>query len=74
MAEINCAAAGLAVLDAVAADSRLVAYQPYWAARAQLLAACEKNSEAAAAYVHAIGLEIDPAVCRFLQSRRAALA
>lgn len=73
VAEINGAAAGLAVLDAIATDPRLVAYQPYWAARAQLLAGCGNNAEAAAAYVQAIGLEIDPAVRRFLQSRRAAL-
>lgn len=73
LAESEGAAAGMALLDTVAADARLQAYQPYWAARAQLLAACHRKPEADAAYAQAIGLEIDPAVRRFLQARRAAL-
>ncbi|MET0858660.1 MAG: DUF6596 domain-containing protein [Telluria sp.] len=72
VAQLDGAAAGLALLGAVADDPRLLAYQPYWAARAHLLAAC-CHPEADAAYAQAIGLEIDPAVRRFLQSRRAAL-
>ena len=54
-------------------DSRLNQYQPFWAARADLLArigACQKAHEA---YELAIGLERDPAVRRFLQERQAAL-
>jgi RNA polymerase sigma-70 factor (ECF subfamily) len=74
VAEIDGAAAGLALLDEVADDARLSAYQPYWAARADLLARLGSASEADAAYAQAIGLEADPAVRRFLQGRRDALA
>ena len=66
--------AGLAALDALAADARLRDYQPYWAARAGLLAACGQAAEADLAYQRAIGLESDPAVREFLQERRAELA
>lgn len=57
----------------VAADARLAEYQPYWAARADLLARTGAHSEARRAYEMAIGLERDPALRRFLQGRRAAL-
>jgi RNA polymerase sigma-70 factor, ECF subfamily len=71
LAETEGAAAGLAALDAIAADSRLAEYQPYWAARADLLARTGKRVAAQEAYDQAIGLEVDPAVRRFLQRRRA---
>jgi RNA polymerase sigma-70 factor, ECF subfamily len=48
-------------------------YQPYWSARAHLLAKTGATGEAREAYDHAIGLEVDPAVRRFLQRRKAAL-
>jgi RNA polymerase sigma-70 factor (ECF subfamily) len=64
-------AAGLALLDALEADPRLAEYQPYWAARADLLARTGDPARADEAYERAIGLEIDPAVRRFLQHRRA---
>lgn len=64
---------GLAVLDSMAADMRLVAYQPYWAARAGLLARADRAGEADEAYRRAIGLEPDPAVRRFLTDKRAPL-
>ena len=67
------AAAGLAALDAVAADPRLAEYQPYWAARAELLARTGAAREARHAYALAIGLERDPAVRSFLQQARGAL-
>lgn len=67
------AAAGLAALDALAAESRLSDYQPYWAARADLLARSGQRGAARAAYQRAIGLERDEAVRRFLQARAAAL-
>jgi RNA polymerase sigma-70 factor (ECF subfamily) len=70
VAETQGAAAGLAQLDALADDVRLADYQPYWAARAGLLARMGNAVEAASAYERAIGLESDPAVRRFLQSRR----
>ena len=73
LAATDGAASGLAALDEVAADPRLREYQPYWAARADLLARCGAGLEARAAYARAIGLERDPAVRRFLQRRAAAL-
>jgi RNA polymerase sigma-70 factor, ECF subfamily len=60
-------------LDALAHDPRLTAYQPYWAARAVLLAGAAMTSEAKTAYQRAIGLEADPAVRRFLSRRLTAL-
>jgi RNA polymerase sigma-70 factor (ECF subfamily) len=72
-AEVQGPAAGLAQLDALADDARLADYQPYWAARAGLLARTGDAAAAAGAYKRAIGLESDPAVRRFLQERRAAL-
>jgi RNA polymerase sigma-70 factor (ECF subfamily) len=65
---------GLAALDAVAADPRLREYQPYWAARADLLVRAGMHDQACRAYEIAIGLESDPAVRRFLQSRMARAA
>ena len=73
VAELRGAAAGLAALDAVATDPRLSAYQPYWAARAALLADSGERCGADDAFRRAIGLEADPAVRRFLQQRQAAL-
>jgi RNA polymerase sigma-70 factor (ECF subfamily) len=62
------AALGLAALDALGGDARLATYQPYWAARAALLARTGRARAAAEAYRRAIGLESDPAVRRFLQA------
>ena len=73
VAETRGAAAGLAALDAIADDARLADYQPYWAARAGLLARNGTSEAADHAYARAIGLEADPAVRRFLQQRREAL-
>jgi RNA polymerase sigma-70 factor (ECF subfamily) len=73
VAETRGAEGGLAALDALADDVRLAAYEPYWAARADLLARTGATDAADAAYERAIGLESDPAVRRFLQQRRAAL-
>ena len=68
------ATAGLEALDEVATDARVKQYQPYWAARADLLAKTGAVDEAREAYQMAIGLERDPAVRRFLQGRQAAVA
>ncbi|WP_395685252.1 RNA polymerase sigma factor [Caenimonas koreensis] len=65
--------AGLALLDSLAGDARLADYQPYWAARAGLLAQMGAKDQADAAYERASGLERDEAVRQFLQGRRAAL-
>ncbi|MGL4286952.1 MAG: RNA polymerase sigma factor [Phreatobacter sp.] len=73
LAETAGAVAGLAALDAAARDARLDDYQPYWAARAGLLARAGNVAAADGAYERAIGLETDPAVRRFLQARREAL-
>jgi RNA polymerase sigma-70 factor (ECF subfamily) len=72
IAELRGAEAGLACLDALAMDRRLAEYQPYWAARADLLARSGKTDAADQAYQRAIGLEPDQAVRDFLQRRRAA--
>ena len=73
IAETQGSAAGLAALDMLAEDPRLIDYQPYWAARAGLLARCGAADQADRAYELAIGLEPDPAVRRFLQRRRDSL-
>ena len=62
------AAEGLAALDALKDDSQLAEYQPYWAARAALLARTGNAQAVTEAYQRAIGLESDPAVRRFLQA------
>jgi len=72
--ELRGAAVGLEALDEVSADARLNLYQPYWAARADLLAKTGAVDEAREAYEMAIGLERDPAVRRFLQGLQSAVA
>jgi RNA polymerase sigma-70 factor (ECF subfamily) len=71
VAETQGAAAGLAALPNPEPGSRLAEYQPYWAARAELLSRLGEDAAAQEAYDRAIGLEADPAVRRFLQKRRA---
>ncbi|TPM35596.1 RNA polymerase sigma factor [Mesorhizobium sp. B2-3-4] len=73
IAETEGAVAGLAALYVLGDDKRLNDYQPYWAARAGLLARLGQAPQALEAYDRAIGLERDPAVRRFLQAKRAAL-
>jgi len=73
LAETRGPAAGLEALAVLADDARLAEYQPYWAARAGLLARVGDVGAADRAYEQAIGLESDPAVRRFLQLRRAEL-
>jgi RNA polymerase sigma-70 factor (ECF subfamily) len=74
LAEAEGATAGLAALDSVADDPQLRDYQPYWAARAGLLAKTGESNSAKTAYQRAIGLEPDEAVRRFLAERLAALS
>lgn len=71
LANARGAAAGLAALDTLPGDRRLAQYQPYWAARAALLAQTGNTVDAAEAYRRAIGLESDPAVRDFLQRQLA---
>jgi predicted RNA polymerase sigma factor len=70
LAELYDAHAGLEAMPDHGGDSRLAEYQPYWAARAELLAKAGAREEAGQAYEIAIGLERDPAVRRFLERRR----
>jgi len=71
IAELQGASAALDAMPEVADDARLAEYQPYWAARAELLARAGAHGEARQAYEIAIGLERDPAVRRFLERRQA---
>ena len=73
VAEVSGAAAALAELQQVADDARIQQYQPYWAARAELLSRSGAVAAAREAYEIAAGLEHDPAVRRFLQRRQALL-
>jgi RNA polymerase sigma-70 factor (ECF subfamily) len=61
--------AGLDALQDATSDPHIVDYQPYWAARADLLARLGDRAGASDAYRRAIGLEADPAVRQFLQQR-----
>jgi RNA polymerase sigma-70 factor (ECF subfamily) len=70
IAETQGAEAGLASLDAHAMDQRLADYQPYWAARAELLARTGQADAADQAYRRAIDLANDAAVRDYLRRRR----
>lgn len=61
--------AGLAALEIAGADRRMDSYQPYWAARANLLGLTGSYDAARHAYQLAIGLESDPAVREYLRRR-----
>jgi RNA polymerase sigma-70 factor (ECF subfamily) len=74
IAEDRGAKAGLDAMPSAENDARLSEYQPYWAARAELLTKTGALGEARAAYETAIGLEKDPAVREFLQRRMAGLS
>jgi predicted RNA polymerase sigma factor len=73
IAEVHGPAAALESLTAIAADTRLAEYQPYWAARADLLAKAGAFDEARKAYKIAIGLAHDDSIRRFLLQRQSAL-
>jgi RNA polymerase sigma-70 factor (ECF subfamily) len=68
VAETQGPEAGLEALGAVAHDERVKDYQPWWAARAELLSRAGARAEAREAWQRAIGLERDPAVRQFLQN------
>jgi RNA polymerase sigma-70 factor (ECF subfamily) len=67
------AAEGLALLDELAAGGSLEAYQPYHAARADLLQRAGRLAEARWAYARALDLAGNEVERRFLQGRLAAL-
>ena len=73
IAELDGPQAARAALQEIAADERIMQYQPYWAARAELLSKAGAYDEAREAYDMAIGLEHEPAVRTFLQKRQASL-
>jgi RNA polymerase sigma-70 factor, ECF subfamily len=73
LAELEGAQAGLEAIEALSGDARLADYQPWWAARAELLARTGKREAAQHAYDIAIGLERDEPVRRFLNRRRSAV-
>ncbi len=67
VAELQTPEAGLEALEAASADRRVDSYQPYWAARANLLGRTGSHDAARHAYQLAIGLESDPAVREHLR-------
>jgi RNA polymerase sigma-70 factor (ECF subfamily) len=73
VAELQGACDALSAMPELSSDARLAEYQPYWAARAELLVKAGEKEEARRAYEIAIGLERDPAVRRFLQQRQSVL-
>lgn len=68
VAEVHGPKAGLAAMPPAMTE-----YQPYWAARAELLSLAKASNEARHAYEMAIGLERDPSVRWFLQQRQSQL-
>jgi len=74
IAELHGPQAAVAAMNEIVADDRLTQYQPYWAARAEVLSKSGAHGEAHQAYEMAIGLEREPTVRAFLQKRLAALA
>jgi predicted RNA polymerase sigma factor len=73
IAELHGPEIALKTIEELVADTRLAEYQPWWAARADLLARTGAMTEAKHGYEIAIGLERDPSVRRFLEARQAAL-
>ncbi len=73
VAELHGPLAGLDAIEQLAGDARLREYQPWWAARADLLARTGQKESARQAYDIAMGLEKDEPVRRFLDRRRSAL-
>lgn len=73
VAELRGAQEGLNAIEELAGDMRLRAYQPWWAARADLLARTGQKESARQAYDIAMGLEKDEPVRIFLDRRRSAL-
>jgi RNA polymerase sigma factor (sigma-70 family) len=69
VAELEGPQAGLAALETAGVDQRVESYQPYWAARANLLGRTGSPDAARHAYQLAIGLESDPAVREYLLRR-----
>lgn len=73
-AQLDGPGAALADLVSVEADKRMLSYQPYWAARGQLLALSGDTVSAAQALTVAIGLTTDESVKGYLLQRLASLS
>jgi RNA polymerase sigma-70 factor (ECF subfamily) len=73
VAETDGPEAALAALAPLAADRRMLGYQPYWAALGHLNARAQHPAEAAEAFTVAIGLTTDEAVRSYLEAQRASL-
>jgi predicted RNA polymerase sigma factor len=73
LAETQGPHSALAEIEALSTDPRMAQYQPYWAARAELLGKIGAYRQARQCYEVGIGLERDAAVRRFLQGRQSAL-
>ena len=73
LGEARGAEEGLAALDAIGA-SACGTYQPWWSARAHLLARLGRDEQAREAFATAAGLTEDPAVRAWLLGRGATLA
>jgi len=69
IAEVQGSEAGLGLLDRIESTST-ASHQPFWAARAHLLARMGRSEEAARAYDRAIGLAREESVRLFLMQRR----
>jgi len=65
------ARAGLELLDAIE-PSRVVSHQPWWAARAHLLAMAGVHADAATAYGRALAVTVEPRLRAWLEQRRLA--
>jgi RNA polymerase sigma-70 factor (ECF subfamily) len=72
-AEVDGPRAALADLTALEGDSRMLSYQPYWAARGHLLSRAGDAAAATQALSVAVGLTTDDAVRRYLLGRLGAL-
>ncbi|HEX4298988.1 MAG TPA: DUF6596 domain-containing protein [Devosia sp.] len=73
LAELDGPDAALDSIAALAADKRMLSYQPYWAARGHLLARAGRKAEASEALTLAVGLATDDAVRAYLRQQLAAL-
>jgi RNA polymerase sigma-70 factor (ECF subfamily) len=73
LAEVEGPEAALAAIEPLVADTRMLTYQPYWAAKGHLLARTGADADAAEAYRVAIGLTSDEAVRAYLRGKLASL-
>ncbi len=69
VSEVEGPVAGIAMLPRFSENPELMEFQPYHAARAELLSRAGNHEEAREAYQMAIGLETDPASRRFLLAK-----